>query len=542
MKRCYNYCEAIETGSIAGGRYIKLAVQRFRRDLLREDLEYREDEAQRVINFIEILEHSTGKFAGTKFILEDWQVFIVASIYGFYYKDTNKRKYNTSYIEVARKNGKSFLISALGLYHLMYDGEDSAEVLLAANSKEQAKIVFDLATKTSKRLDAKEKYLKKYRSEIKFKSTDSVLKVLAADDTKLDGFNASFGVLDEYHSAPTSKVRDVIRSSMGMRENPHLCTITTAGFNKNNPCYQLRRTCTEILECVKEDDSLFALIYSLDEGDDWRNPDVWVKANPNLGVTVKLEFIETQVKQALNNPSDEVGVRTKNLNEWVDSGITWLPESLILANTKNINIDDFDGNDVYIGIDLSSNQDLTSVSYMFPKDNKFYWKTDFYIPQQSLETRADKDLYRDWVRRGYVKLTSGNVTDYDYILKDILDVSKKCNIIIIGYDKYNATQFAINATNEGLPLQIYSQSVGNFNSPTRAMERLILDGRGIIDDNPVMRWNFNNVELKQDFNGNIKPSKANAKSKVDGVIAAIQALGVFLFGNNTNYSNEIYVI
>jgi phage terminase large subunit-like protein len=207
------------------------------------------------------------------------------------------------------------LAAALSLYYLIADGEDGAEVLLAANSKEQAKICFGMCSNFAKGLDPKGMYLTTYRADILFNLTSSNLKVLAADDTKLDGFNASFGLLDEYHAAPTSKIKDVIKSSMAMRENPHLAVISTAGFNKDNPCYQDRTVAIEVLNGLKKDDELFIAIYSLDTNDNWKEPKNWIKCTPNLGVTVKLEFIKGEVQRALNNPSDEVGVRTKTLNQ-----------------------------------------------------------------------------------------------------------------------------------------------------------------------------------------------------------------------------------
>lgn len=225
----YKYAKDIIDGKILGGEFIKKACIRFLDDLKRDDLYFSIEKVDRCTQFIATLKHFEGKHAKKHFILQDWQLFIVANIVGFYWKETNTRRFTSSYIEIARKQGKTALASALCLYFLIADGEDGAEVLLAANSKEQAKIAFKMASTFCKGLDPKAKYLKPYRADINFDKTNSKLKVLAADDSKLDGFNCSFGLLDEYHAAPNSRVRDVIKSSMGMRENPHLCTITTAG-------------------------------------------------------------------------------------------------------------------------------------------------------------------------------------------------------------------------------------------------------------------------------------------------------------------------
>ena len=346
--------------------------------------------------------------------------------------------------------------------------------------------------------------------------------------------------MDEYHSAKNSKVRDVIKSSMGMRQNPHLCTITTAGFDKTLPCYKLRTTAIEILNGLKEDDSMFIAIYSLDTDDDWTDEKNWVKCTPNLDVTVTSKYIKDQVKSAINNPSEEVGVKTKTLNLWCDVADVWLPESYIVKASQRVNLEDFRDMPCYIGVDLSATSDLTAVSYLIEKDGKFHFKTDYYLPESALHEKTDKELYKYWKQVGLLKITSGNVTDYDYITNDLIAAQQIVNIQKIGYDKWNATQWAIHATELGLPLEEYPQTMGNFNRPTKEMERLILSGDVVIDNNEITRWCFRNVELKSDYNGNVKPNKSLKSKKIDGAIAMIQALGTYL--TVPHYSNEITVI
>ncbi len=541
MKQYYDYADKVLNGEIITGTSIKLACERFKADLLREDLNFREDIVDRAITFIGSLKHFTGKHSGKPFILEEWQAFIIANIVGFYWKETRTRRFTSSYIEVSRKQGKTALAAALCLYYLIADGEDGAEVLLAANSKEQAKIAFDMCSKFSKGLDPENKYLTAYRADILFNLTNSKLKVLAADDSKLDGFNASFGLLDEYHAAINSKVRDVIKSSQGMRENPHLCTITTAGFDKSKPCYELRTVAIEVLSNLKEDDSMFIAIYSLDEEDDWQNEKNWCKCAPNLGVTVTKKYIREQVQQAKNNPSEEVGVRTKTLNQWCDSATVWIPEEYVVKCSNKVDLSDFKGENCYIGVDLGAVSDLTAVSYMIVKDDIYYFKTHYYLPESALEEKQDKETYKLWHRLGLLTVTSGNVTDYDYITTDILKAREIVNIMAIGYDKYNATQWAIKCTDEeGLPLEEYSQSLGNFNKPTKELERLILSEKAVIDNSDITRQCFRNVVLKSDDHNNVKPVKKLDRKKIDGVIAMIQALGIYL--SKPHYSNEIFTI
>lgn len=540
MKGYYHYVEDVLNGKIVVGELIKLACQRFKDDLQREDIYFNESVVDKAINFIGTLKHFMGKSSGKHFKLENWQQFIIANIVGWYWTDGNTRRFTSSYIEVSRKNGKTALAAALCLYYLIADGEDGAEVDLAANSKEQAKIAFEFCSSFSKQLDPKGKYLKPYRDNVQFALNNSKLKVFAADDSKLDGFNASFGLIDEYHAAKNSKVRDVIKSSMGMRNNPHLCTITTAGFDKTLPCYKLRSTSIEILNKLKTDDSMFIAIYSLDDKDDWTDKDNWVKCTPNLNVTVTSKYIKEQVQSAINNPSEEVGVKTKTLNLWCDVADVWLPENYIVKASKDIHLEDFRDCECYIGVDLSATSDLTAVSYLIEKDNIYYFKTDYYLPESALVDKPDRETYKLWKQQGLITITTGNVTDYDYITNDIVAASNILNIQKIGYDKWNATQWAIHATEIGLPLEEYPQTMGNFNRPTKELERLILSGNTVIDNNEITRWCFRNVELKSDYNGNVKPNKGIKSKKIDGVIAIIQALGMYL--TVPHYSNEILTI
>ena len=540
MKPYYKYAEEVTEGKIVCGDNIRLACSRFLADLQREDLEFREAVVDRAIAFISTLKHFAGKSSGKNFILEDWQQFIIANIIGFYWKASGERRFTSSYIEVSRKNGKTALAAALCLYYLIADGEDGAEVDLAANSKDQAKIAFSFCSTFAKQLDPKGKYLRAYRDSILFEVNNSKLKVFAADDSKLDGFNASFGLVDEYHSAKNSRVRDVIKSSMGMRQNPHLCTITTAGFDKTLPCYRLRSTAIEILNGLKEDDSMFIAIYSLDNDDDWTEQKNWVKCTPNLNVTVTEKYIKEQVQSAINNPSEEVGVKTKTLNLWCDTAEVWLPEQYLIKASCKIDFEQLKELPCYVGVDLAATSDLTAVSYLVVNEGTYYFWNHYYLPESALKEKPDRELYKYWKQQGLLTITEGNVTDYDYITNDIMKFGEKVSIQKVGYDKYNATQWAISATDLGLPLEEYSQSLGNFNKPTREMERLLLSGKCKIENNEITRWCFKNVTLKSDHNGNVKPNKSIKAKKIDGAIAMIQALGMYL--TTPHYSNEIISI
>lgn len=537
-KKYIQYAEDILSGKIVTGHYIKLAAERFFRLMYDERYEFREDKVEQVCEFISIIHHYTGKHAGKPFVLEAWQEWIVASMYGFYLRGTNERLVQSAYIEMARKQGKSTFASALCLYHLIADGEMNAEVYMAANSKDQAKVSFNMASNFSKMLDPGKEFLDPYRDTIKYERTLSFLKVLAADSSKLDGPNASMYLIDEYHAAKNSGVKDVLQSSQGMRENPMAVIITTAGFDRLGVCYQYREMCTEVVSGLKEDDTLFIAIYCLDKEDDWKDEAVWVKSNPNLGVTVQTKYLKTQVRKAINTPSDEVGIKTKNLNIWCDAEKTWIKDDYILSASANVNLEEYNRLDCFIGVDLSSTSDLTSFSVMIPTTEKMVWKTFYFLPEAALTEKRFKELYGEWARQGALCITPGNVVDYDFILNKIMEIGQILNIVIIGYDSWNATQFVINCTEKGLPMEPYSQSIGNFNKPTKELERLLLSGVAVIDNNIITRHCFRNVVMARDKNGNTKPSKQYEEKKIDGVIAMIEALGVYLMC--PRYDNVIY--
>ena len=525
------YARSVLNGEVVAGNLIKLACTRFLNDLERKDLVFDFEKADYVKRFISLFHHFTGKFSKVKFELLPWQKMLVENLYGFYWLD-GRRRFTTCYLQLARKGGKTELAAALVLYHLIADGEPDSNVFLCASSKEQAKYAYKACKEFATQLDVKENIYKCYRDEIKYNKGTNRLKVLASDAKRLDGSNPSCILIDEYHAHPNSDVRDAMKSGTGMRTQPMEIVITTAGTSKLTPCYTLRCACVEVLHSLKIDDSQFTLIFELDEGDDWTNPDNFIKAQPNLGVTVSLDYMLTELQKAKNQPSEEPNFKTKLLNMFVDSYTVWIPSQYLLDSSKPVNFEDFKGERSYLGVDLASVSDLTVVSYLFNKDDKYFIKCLFYLPEESLNTSPDSAFYKQWKREGYLITTPGNVTDYDYILADIKDVSKIFKIRTIYYDSWNATSFATKATSERLPLEPFSQTTGNFNGATRELERLMLTGQVVIDNNPILRWNFDNIALRADYNGNVKPDKNKSGSKIDGVIATIQALAAYMKDNN----------
>ncbi len=533
------YANDVINGKIVACRYIKQAAQRF--ISFKRKYDFRDNKVDRVINFISKLKHSTGEHNNKNFNLLPYQVFIIANIFGFYYPNSEKRVTKYVYLELARKSGKTALAAAICLYMLVADGENGSEVELIANSAKQAKICFTMCSNYLQSIDKKGKYFKRYRDNIKFDYTKSLLQVLSSDADGNDGYNSYCFVLDEAHAMKDSALWDVMCSSQGMRNNSLAIIITTAGFNKFGFCYQYRQSCLEILNGNKENDAQFSAIFTLDSEDDFKNQNCWIKANPSLGITVKEDYLQQQVLNASNNTSLEVGVRTKNFNQWVSTFDIWIENDILLKSSKKLCISDFkDCYLCYVGIDLAAVSDLTAVSYMFIKDGIHYFFTNYYLPSTCLENNSNSELYKEWKRKGLLTITDGNVTDYDIVLSDILKFNSHIGLTKISYDAYNATQFCINATSAGLPMQPFSQALWNFNRPTKYFEILIKSGKIVLDDNEITRWCFSNVYLKTDHNENVKPVKTTPQQKIDGVIAILEALGGYL--EEPQFNNEITII
>lgn len=538
-KKYTEYAEQVVNGELTACKYIILACQRYLDWFDRKDIEFRPNKADKVVNFCQKLKHFTGRFNGKNFILEPFQKWIIFNIYGFYYTGTEERVIKNVWIELARKNGKTFFAAALGLYALIADGENNSEVELIANSRKQAQICFDMCSNMVSKIDTKHKYFKSYRDKIKFDYTKSFLQVLSSDSGNNDGWNSYAFIADEVHAYPDSKMFDVMKSSQGMRDNPLAISITTAGFNLFSFAYTQRKTNIEILYGKKEDDSQFSAIYTLDDDDDFRDEKCWIKANPNLNVTVKPQYLKEQVQQAKNNPSLEISTRTKNFNQWLATSDIWISNEMLLQNSEKVDLNDYTNKDLiaYMGVDLSAVSDLTAVSVLIPIDGKLIFKNYYYLPQSALNDNSNADLYRQWQTKGLITLTHGNVVDYDYITKDILKINELLPLQIIGYDKWNSTEWAIRMSELGMPIQPYPQAIANFSIPTKALERNIKMGNVTIDDNEITRYCFSNVVLKHDWNDNVKPIKEENQQKIDGVIAMIQALGTYL--SVTRYNNEI---
>lgn len=540
----YKYIEyphKVLNNDIMSCEYIKLACKRYLSWFSLDDRYFDTKAVDKVVNFASKLKHSSGSYKGKPFILSDWQFWIVCAMYGFKWKKDNLRCIRTAEIELARKGGKSSLVSMLALYHLCADGEGESQCIFAANSAAQAQLCFTMAKNYISTVDPKGKYFKQYRSEIRFPLTKSSLKVVSADASKLDGLNCSFYVCDEMHEADGT-VWNVLDSSTGFRSQPMSIAISTAGFHLEGFYYQMRKSNIEVLYDKVQNDSLFVAIYTLDEGDNIEDTNLYKKCQPNLGITVKEEYMKQQLLNAKINPSLMTNFKTKILNIWCASAVgEWIPSEYILKCTDKVNLEDWKHTTCYLGLDLSSVSDMTAISVMVFDSVKqqYLFKNWYFLPQSALEESSNREKYKVWNKQKFLQLTSGNVVDYDEVIKKIQQINLIVPIQAIAYDSWQSTAIIIKLTELGFNCVPYSQSIGSMNRPTRHIEMIARNGHLIIDDNPITRWMFANCELKEDWNNNAKVQKRNkcSENKIDGIAAACNALGHYL--TETHYDNVI---
>lgn len=542
----YRYAEDCVNGNILCCHNVKMACKRFLDDLNNPNFEFRENKVNECFRFFSCLKHFKGASAGKPFTLEPWQKFILANLLGFYRKDTGTRRFRQAYIEVPRKNGKSCLISGLAMRMLL--DEQGAEVILAAPSFKQAQICYEFCQNFSKNLDPNGKSFKTYRDNIKLPETNSKLFCVASDANRLDGHNPSMSICDEFHQHPDSKVLNALLQGMNNRPNGMCVIITTAGVDTTTPCYLMHQEVIELLNNARKNDSFFGIIYSLDNGDDWEDEKVWKKAVPNLGVTVYEHALKDLVERSKGNATEEAHTKTKNFDLWQSVSEVWIPDQKVLDCSIDIDFKDFEGCECFMGIDLSSVSDLTAIAYLMIKNDELFLKTEYYLPSETVKNSPNSEKYKRWVKEGYLKMTEGNVTDYDVALEEILEKNRHLRIQKIAFDKYNATQFQINAEANGLQgkMEPFSQSLFNFNRPTKEFARNVLANTIKIDNNPINRWCIANATIKTDYQSNIKPIKGNNSSKamkdnkIDGLIAMIQALGVYL--DTPRFTGSIFTI
>lgn len=537
------YIERVLTGKQPTGKLEVLTVQRHINDLktaYERGFYFDQKAGLRPIQLFNFLRHGKGKdFAGKPFILSDWQMFKFYVQYGWM-KSNKQRRFRKAYLEIAKKNGKTAMLGGEAIYHLLADGEVGAEVYSAATKREQAAICFNDTKQIIKYSPKIKSKVKIYQYSIAFEQLGNSFKALSSDSSTQDGLNTHFGIIDEYHAWKSNDLFDNIESSMASRSEPMMDIITTAGFNRTSPCYTFRDVCIKVLQGIIEQDDLFPLIFSMDEEDDWEDQAAWVKANPNMGISVKTEFLRSKYIDAKNNPSKINEFKTKQLNMWVDSVSVWIPDDDWQACGGPVL--DLAGMECNGGLDLSSTRDLTALALVFQlPDGSDAYKWMFWMPEDNVQDRVKNDRvpYDLWISQGYITTTPGNVTDYDFIQADIMRIASTYKLKAVSYDRWNSSQLVINLTNEGINMQPFGQGYGSMSAPTKEFERTVFTRRMNHMNNPVMRWMMSNVAIQRDPAGNIKIDKSKASEKVDGAVAAVMAKGQQMTPSETIDINKI---
>ena len=492
---------------------------------------YDKAQADFAVGFIECLCHTKGRWAGKPFKLLPWQEQIVRDIFGTVKAD-GKRQFTTAYIEIPKKNGKSELAAAIALYMLFADGEASPEVYGAAADRQQAAIVFDVAhqmvnmtaalAKRSKILTANKRIVSGFNN--------GFYQVLSAEVTSKHGLNVSGLVLDEVHAQPNRKLYDVLTKGSGdAREQPLYFLITTAGNDTNSICYELHQKALDIIEGRKVDPTFYPVIYGAPESADWTSPAVWKEANPSLGDTITLEKVQAACESAKQNPAEENSFRQLRLNQWVKQAVRWMPMDKWDACDFVVNEDELAGRVCYGGLDLSSTIDITAFVLVFPpldEEDKYHILPYFWIPEENVDLRVRRDHvpYDLWEKQGNLLTTEGNVVHYGYIEKFIEKLNERFNIREIAYDRWGAVQMVQNLEGMGFTVVPFGQGFKDMNPPTKELMKLTLEKRIAHGGHPVLRWMMDNIFIKTDPAGNIKPDKEKSTEKIDGVVATIMAL------------------
>ena len=523
-----SYINGVLGGTLTVSKYVRLAVERHVRDLKEgpdRGLYFDEPAAVRACQFFEeYLIHSKGEWAGQPFILAPWQAFILWCLFGWKNED-GTRRFQLAYNELARKNGKSTMAAGVGLYLLIADDEPGAEVYTAATKRDQAKIVHNEAIRMVKRSPHLRKYCKTFRNNINCERLDSKYEPLGANKDTLDGLNVHGAIIDELHAHKKRDVFDLIVTGTASRRQPLVFVITTAGYNEESICREQHDYVEMILEGVIEDDTHFAFIATIDEDDDWQDEEAWYKANPNLGVSVKLKGLREDAKKAARLPSFENTFKRLRLCIWTEQAERWLSLDTWDAGAGKLKLKTLQGRECYAGLDLSSKLDLTAFVLFFPDSGKvlpFFW-----LPGDDMKERVDRDKvpYDVWIKRGYIQETPGNVIDYDAIRKKINRLGKLYDIKEIAFDTWSATQVSLQLDGDGFTMVPFVQGYKSMSPACKELEKLVVSKKLIHGGNPVMRFMARSVVIDRDSADNIKINKAKSNTRVDGLVALAMAIG-----------------
>ena len=503
------------------------------------------EKASRPIEFIEkFCRHSKGKWIGKPVNLELFQKALIQAIYGFVHKDTGLRRCREVFILVGRKNGKSTLMSALGLYMLVGDGEGGAETYCVATKRDQARIVFTEAVNMASQSPALRKHLKKRKTDLYFPVTFGKFEPLASESNSLDGLNSHCIIIDELHAIKDRNLYDVMKQSMTARTQPLLAMITTAGFVRECIYDDIYDYACRVLDGIVQDERFLAFIYELDERSEWTDFRAWEKANPGLGAIKSYDELAANVERAKNDPNFLPTVLTKDFNVRDTVAGTWLTFDQI-NNEETFDIEELRDSYAIGGADLSSTTDLSCATLLImkPGSEKKYVIQQYFLPEDLVEQRVkeDKIPYDKWAERGLLTLCPGNKVNYSDVTAWFMKMYQEYGIIPfwIGYDPWNSQYWIEEMKGMGFTMIEVRQGAKTLSQPMKEMGADLCAKKINYGNNPVLKWNLTNVSIKVDENGNIRPIKGqSSRARIDGAVSLLIAYTV-LFNNLQDYKNLI---
>jgi phage terminase large subunit-like protein len=480
------------------------------------------DKATAICRFVEKLPHVKGRWNSDTLILEDWQCWVLTELFGWV--DTEGfRRYKTAYIEMPRKNGKSFLSSGIALWMLGPDGEPGSEVYAAARTKEQARIVFDTA-KAMCLQDRMRGFLRAYSVEplaqalSSIKTMSTFRAVSKEHDGNLDGLNVHTAIIDELHAHQKRDVVDVMQTATGARRQPLIFEITTAGTNLAGICYEHRGYTLQVISGRMTDPEWFGVIYTPDDGDQWDDPTTWQKANPNYGVSLSAADLEKKARQGRASIAAKIGFETRHLCRWHNAGAAAWDIGRWRRLGANMDMEEYKGRTAYVGLDLSIRQDFTSRVVLVEDGEHWLVFPRHFLPEVTMEQTR---LYQQW--QNHITVTPGEACDYATVEDDLKQICELLDVREITYDPWNATQMAQNLTAEALPMIEIRATTSQYSPAMKLVQRWIMNENIRHTGCPVLTWMMSNVVCKEDVNENIFPRKESPDQKIDGAIALIMA-------------------
>ncbi len=492
-----------------------------------------EKKARGVIRFIECLKHTKGEFHGQPFKLLPWQEKIIREVFGTVREDNpSMRQYNTAYIEIPKKNGKSELGAAIALNMLINDDEQRAEVYSCASDRQQAAIVFDVAADMVRQDKTLSRLIKIIPStkRMVYAKTGSIYQVLSSEVSTKHGLNVSACIFDELHTQPNRALYDVMTQGSGdARKQPLWFSLTTAGTDRNSICWEVHQKALDIIEGRKDDPRFYPVLYGLQDDADWTDEKNWYKANPSLDQTISIDKVRDAFRKAQETPADENMFRQLRLNQWVKQSIRWMPMDKWDECGGAVNEYELEGRACYAGLDLSSTSDLTAMVLVFPPrddEEQYIVLPYFWLPEDTMQLRVRRDhvMYDKWERQGFIHTTEGNVVHYGFIEQFITKLGERFNIREIAYDRWNATMMVQTLEDDGFNMVPFGQGFRDMSPPTKELMRIVLERKLNHGGHPVLRWNMDNAFVRTDPAGNLKIDKEKSTEKVDGAVALVMAL------------------